>query len=147
MSTFRAAADALAGTLQLAVFAALALAPLAAAVVVGVGPPTYTATVTDVTDGTADADGDVVAYDALEADSRAVVDDLLAAEGDRLQRTTADPPAVLEPGERVVQREGYAVRVDVERSTPRRPPVLLLGLLGSTLTTLLGAAIAERTLV
>ncbi len=144
MSALRAAAGAVVGTLQLALFAALALAPLAAAFVVGVGPPTHSATVVDVVPGDA---ADAVDYDTLDAESRAVVDDLLASERDRVQRTTADPPAVLEPGERVVQREGYAVRIEVERSTPRRPPVLFAGLLGSTLTTLLGAAVVERDLV
>ncbi len=144
MSSFRTAADAVVGTLQLALFAALALAPLVGAFVVDVGPPTYTATVADVVPGDA-ADG--VDNDALGTASRAVVDDLLASEGDRLRRTTADPPAVLDPGDRVVQRGGYAVRIEVERSTPRRTPVLLAGLLGSTLTTLLGAAVADRQFV
>jgi|APHM01.1.fsa_nt_gi hypothetical protein len=145
MSTFRAVADAVVGTLQLAVFAALALAPLAAAFVAGVGPPTHTATVADIVPG--NATGETVGYDTLDAESQAVVDDLLSSERDRVERTTGDPPPVLEPGERVVQREGYAVRVAVERSTPRRPPVLLAGLLGSTFTTLLGAVVVERDFV
>lgn len=136
--------DALVGTLQLAVFAALALAPLVGGVVVGVGPPTYTATVVDVS---ADPGTGGLAYADLSAGSRAVVDDLLAAEGDRLQRQAADPPAVLEPGERTVAFEDYAVRIEVTRSEPLRPVALLLGLVGSTLTTLAGALVVERDLL
>ena len=148
MSTGRAALDAVLGTLQTAAFAVLVLGPLAAGFVVGVGPPTYTAEVVEVVPGEVEAtDTEVVAYGSLAADSRAVVDDLLGAEDDRLQRRTDAPPAVLDPGERVVQRDGYAVRVAVERSTPLRPPAVLAGLLGSSLTLLLGAAAVERDLL
>jgi hypothetical protein len=137
-----AALDAVLGTLQVAVFAALALGPLVAGAVVGLGPPTHTATVVDVN---AAPTGDGVAYADLSADSRAVVDDLLAADGDRLRVQTAAPPAVLEPGARTVAFESYAVRVEVTRSTPLRPVALLLGLAASTLTTLAGAVVVERT--
>lgn len=143
-SAARSALDALLGTLQLAAFALLALGPLVAGAVVGVGPPTYTAEVVDVS---ADPPEDAVAYADLSGESRAVVDDLLAADGDRLERRTADPPSVLDPGERVVAFEDYAVRVSVTRSTPLRPVALLLGLVGSSLTTALGAAVAERNLL
>ena len=147
MSTARAAADAVLGTLQTAVFAVLVLGPLAAGFVVGLGPPTYTAEVVEVVPGEVEADATdvaVVAYDALAADSQAAVDDLLGTEDDRLERQTGDPPAVLDSGERVVQRDGYAARIAVERSTPLRLPVVLAGLLGSSLTLVLGAAVVER---
>ncbi|PSQ38119.1 hypothetical protein BRD10_04370 [Halobacteriales archaeon SW_12_71_31] len=148
MSTGRAALDAVLGTLQLALFAVLVLGPLAAGFVVGVGPPTYTAEVVEVVPGEAETtDVETLAYADLDADSRAAVDDLLGAGNDRLQRQTDAPPAVLDPGERVVQRDGYAVRVTVERSTPLRPPAVLAGLLGSSLTLLLGAAVVERDLL
>ncbi len=145
----RSARDALLGTLQLAVFALLVLGPLAAGVAVGVGPPTYTAEVVDVADRDAadPSPDDTVAYASLDPASRAVVDDLLATEGDRLSRQTADPPAVLDPGERTVTLGTYAVRVAVTRSTPLRPVALAAGLLGSTLTTLAGAIVVERDLV
>lgn len=143
-SAGRAALDALLGTLQLAIFAALALAPLVAGALVGVGPPVYTAEVVDVT---TDPPADALVYADLSAESRAVVDDLLAADGDRVSRQTDDPPAVLDPGERVVRRDGFAVRIAVERSTPLRPVALFAGLLGSTLTLLVGAAVAERDLL
>ncbi|PSQ59303.1 hypothetical protein BRD18_03820 [Halobacteriales archaeon SW_7_71_33] len=150
MSTGRAAVDAVLGTLQTAAFAVLVLGPLAAGFVVGVGPPTYTAEVVEVVPGEVEVettDMEVVAYADLAAESRAAVDDLLGAEDDRLQRRTDAPPAVLDPGERVVQRDGYAVRIAVERSTPLRPPAVLAGLLGSSLTLLLGAAAVERDLL
>ena len=150
MSTGRAALDAVLGTLQTAAFAVLVLGPLAAGFVVDVGPPTYTAEVVEVVPGEVEAettDVEVFVYEDLAAGSQAAIDDLLGAEDDRLQRRTDAPPAVLDPGERVVQRDGYAVRVAVERSTPLRPPAVLAGLLGSSLTLLLGAAAVERDLL
>lgn len=141
-SAGRSALEAIVGTLQLAVFA---LTPLVAGAVVGIGPPTYTAEVTDVSPDPG-ASGNALDYADLAADSQAVVDDLLAADGDRIQVRTADPPAVLNPGEQTVALDGYAVRIAVSRSTPLRPVALLAGLLGSSLTTALGAAVVERPL-
>ncbi len=132
-------------TLQAAAIVALALGPLLAGFLAPLGPPQHTLAIDGV--GPADDAGDALAYDNLSAESRDLFDAAFESSNDAAELRTGDPPAILASDGAVIVRDGVAYRVSTASDQPLRFPAILAGLLGSTLTTLLGAAIAERNLV
>lgn len=130
-------------TLQVAVFALLALSPLVAGFVAPVGPPQHTASVADVAPADAAPEGAVAVAD-LDADSQAAFEALLDDDGDRIVRQSGDPPALLS-GETVVVDGDHAFRVETtESGPPLRPVAILVGLLASAVGTVLGGALVSK---
>jgi hypothetical protein len=129
-------------TLQMAVFALLALSPLVAGFVAPLGPPQHAATVADVAPADAAPEGAVDVAD-LEADSRAAFEALVESDGDRIVRRSGDPPALLS-GETVVVDGDHAFRIETtESGPPLRPLAVLGGLLGSVVGTVLAGALVS----
>jgi hypothetical protein len=130
-------------TVQLAVFALLALSPLVAGFVAPLGPPVHAASVADVSPADAAPDG-AVDVSELDENSRTLFESILAEDGDRIRERTDDPPGLLQ-GETVVVDGDYAFRVEAtEKGHPRRPLAILAGLLGSVVGTVLAGAMVSK---
>lgn len=131
-------------TVQLAAFLALVLTPLLAGFFVPLGPPAYHVEVAAVNpSGTVTAD-QVRPYEALDADSRAVFDRVLADADNAITVRTADPPAMLSGETVTVVRDDLAFRLTVDRRPPPlRFPAILAGLVLATLATVAGYRFTE----
>jgi len=129
-------------TVQLLAFLALVLAPLVGGFLVPLGPPAYDVELEAVNpSGSVDADR---SYDALEADSRAVFDRLLADEDNAITVRSADAPWILAGETRTVAREGYVFRIAVEnRGPPLRLPASVAGIALSALAAIAGYYLTE----